>query len=57
MIHFAHIITNCVDWPTFFAKKVVFVNKFSVETSGHMDFLNDVVVFQIYMQYCNNRIE
>jgi len=57
MIHFAHLITNCIDWSTFFAKEVVFVNKFSVETSGHMDFSNYVVVFQFHMQYCNNRIE
>jgi len=44
MIHFAHIIINRVDWSNFFAKEVVFVNKFSVETSGHMDFSNYVVV-------------
>jgi len=57
MIHFVHIITNCVNWSTLFAKEVVLVNKFSVETSGHMDFSNYVVVFQFHMQCCNNRIE
>jgi len=55
MIHFVHIITNCVDWTTFFFAKEV--EKFSVETSGHMDFSNYVVAFQFHMQYCNNRIE
>jgi len=57
MIHFAHIITNYDDWSTFFGKEVVFMNKFSVKTSGHMDFSNYVVAFQFHMQYCNNRIE
>jgi len=56
MIHFAHIITVSTSQLSF-AKEVVFVNKFSVETSGRMDFSNYVVVFQFHMQYCNNRIE